>query len=345
MDKKTYNAYTKENTMSTFKNLKKSSGNVHRLAEAVKALNEPESKSFNDPDKETYWKLPTDKAGNGSATIRFLPAPEVDGDDALPWVRYWDHGFQGPSGKWYIENSLTTLGKKDPLNIYNTLLWNVSQDEDSPYRAQARDQKRRLHYVSNIFVESCPAAPETEGKVFRFRYGKKIFDKIQDCYIPPFDDAGRTPEDPNYDPVNAFDPFDLWEGASFKIRIRKVNKFPNYDLSTWEPQKALFDNDAKLEEIWKSEYSLLDVIDESKFKTEDELKQRLADALGITVERLDLVLSGQIPVTDALKVTGPSQTTTTRKKQAVEEETDTTESSSIDYDDDELKEFRMLAEG
>lgn len=330
--------------MSSFSKLKKSSGNVQRLAEAIKSLNEPEQTTYVDPDKDTYWKLERDKAGNGSATIRFLPAPEVDGEDALPWVRYWDHGFQGPSGKWYIENSLTTIGKKDPLSTYNTLLWNVSQDENSPYRKMARDQKRRLHYVSNIYVESCPSNPETEGKVFRFRYGKKIFDKIQDCYVPPFDEAGQTPESPKYNPTNAFDPFDLWEGASFKLRIRMVSGFPNYDLSTWEPQKPLFDDDTKLEEIWKSEYSLLDVISEDKFKSEDELKQRLADALGISVERLTAVLNGEIPVTDALKVSGTPKKTT---KSTVETEEDSTPDydSDSDLDDDELKEFRMLAEG
>jgi len=340
VDKKTYNAHTKEHTMSTFSKLKKSSGNVARLADEIKKLNEPEqTKSFVDPDEETYWKLPRDNMGNGSATIRFLPAPAVDGDDALPWVRYWDHGFQGPSGRWYIENSLTTIGKKDPLGAYNSLLWNVSQNDNSPYRKTARDQKRRLHYVANIYVVSCPANPESEGKVYRFRFGKKIFDKIQDCYMPPFDEAGRTPDDSKYDPTNAFDPFDLWQGANFKIRIRKVDGFPNYDLSSWEPQKPLRNDDAELEAIWKSEYSLKSVIAEDKFKSYDELAQRLADALGITVERLNSVINGDIPVTDALKLDRVGSV----RKREVEPEDDVV--AETDVDDDELKEFRMLAEG
>lgn len=321
--------------MSTFSKLKKTSGNVQRLAEAIKTLNEPDQKSFVDPDKETYWKLERDKAGNGSATIRFLPAPEVDGDDALPWVRYWDHGFQGPSGRWYIENSLTTINRKDPLAEYNKLLWNVVQDDSSPWRKIVRDQKRRLHYVSNIYVVTGPA----QGNVFRFRYGKKIFDKIQDCYMPPFDEEGRTPDDSGYNPTNAFDPFDLWQGANFKLRIRKVDGFPNYDLSTWETQKPLLDDDAKLEEIWKSEYSLKDVVAEDKFKSYDELAQRLADALGITVARLTAVLNGEIPVTDTLKL---DRVGSVRKKEV---EVDAVPSYDDSEEDDELREFRALAEG
>jgi len=339
VDKKTYNAHIKEHTMSTFSKLKKSSGNVQRLAEEIKKLSEPEQKTFVDPDEETYWKLERDRVGNGSATIRFLPAPAVDGDDALPWVRYWDHGFQGPSGRWYIENSLTTIGKKDPCAQYNSLLWNVSDSDTSPYRRQARDQKRRLHYVSNIYVVSGPG----QGNVYRFRYGKKIFDKIQDCYMPPFDDEGRTPDDDNYNPTNAFDPFDLWQGANFKLRVRKVDGFPNYDLSSWEPAKPLLNDDAELEEVWKSEHSLKAVIAEDKFKSYDDLAQRLADALGIPVQRLQSVLNGEIPVTDALKLDRRGSVKVDREEtvEAVKSLDDT----DSDEEDDELREFRMLAEG
>jgi hypothetical protein len=202
------------------------------------------------------------------AVIRFLPPSAVDGDDALPWVRYFDHGFKGPSGKWYIENSLTSIGHKDPVSEFNSQLWNASNDENSWQRKQARDQKRRLHYISNILVIKDPAHPENEGQVKLFKFGKKIFDKLTLAMNPEYD--GDTP-------VN---PFDLWKGANFKLRTRTVAGYPNYDQSVFEAPTALSGDDAELEKIWKSEYSLKEFLEPKNFKSYEDLKRRLEEVLG-----------------------------------------------------------------
>jgi len=219
-------------------------------------------------DKQSYgddriWKPTVDKAGNGYAIIRFLPAP--DGED-LPWVRYWDHGFKGPSGKWYIENSLTSIGQQDPVSEMNTQLWNSGIESD---KQVARERKRRLHYVSNILVISDSASPENEGKVFLYKYGKKIFDKIMDVMQPQFEDE---------QPVN---PFDFWGGANFKLKIRQVEGYRNYDKSEFDAPTELFDgDDAKLETVFGSINSLKEFIDPSTYKTYGELKKKLYDVLG-----------------------------------------------------------------
>jgi len=178
VDKSTYNVLYGENTMANFATLKKSSGDLDRLNKALEKINSPQSNDRK--TDERFWKLERDKAGNGSAVIRFLPGAAVDGDDALPWVRVWDHGFKGPTGKWYIEKSLTSLGDKtkDPVGEFNSYLWNLSEDDNSWSRKQARNQKRRLNYICNIMVISDPKNPESEGKVFLYKFGKKIFDKI-----------------------------------------------------------------------------------------------------------------------------------------------------------------------
>lgn len=219
-------------------------------------------------EKQTYgddriWKPTVDKAGNGYAVIRFLPAPE--GED-LPWVRYWDHGFKGPSGKWYIENSLTSIGQQDPVSEMNTQLWNSGIESDKQI---ARERKRRLHYVSNILVISDSAAPENEGKVFLYKYGKKIFDKIMDVMQPQFEDE---------QPVN---PFDFWAGANFKLKIRQVEGYRNYDKSEFDASTELFDgDDTKLETVFESSNSLKEFVDPSTYKTYGELKKKLYDVLG-----------------------------------------------------------------
>ena len=219
-------------------------------------------------EKQTYgddriWKPTVDKAGNGYAVIRFLPAPE--GED-LPWVRYWDHGFKGPSGKWYIENSLTSIGQQDPVSEMNTQLWNSGIESDKQI---ARERKRRLHYVSNILVISDSAAPENEGKVFLYKYGKKIFDKIMDVMQPQFEDE---------QPVN---PFDFWSGANFKLKIRQVEGYRNYDKSEFDSSTELFDgDDTKLETVFTSSHSLKEFVDPSTYKTYGELKKKLYDVLG-----------------------------------------------------------------
>ena len=210
---------------------------------------------------DRFWKPDVDKAGNGYAVIRFLPAPV--GED-LPWVRLFSHGFQGPGG-WYIENSLTTLGNDDPVSEYNSQLWNRG---DEAGKDLARKQKRRLNYISNIYVVKDPAHPENEGKAFLYKYGKKIFDKLNDMMNPEFEDES---------PVN---PFDFWEGANFKMKIRNVEGYRNYDKSEFDAPSALLDDDEALETLWKSQQSLQEFVAPKNFKSYAELKTKLYRVLG-----------------------------------------------------------------
>lgn len=300
--------------MTNFATLKKSSTSLDRLAKEIEKLNSPATTERTEDTR--FWKLERDKSGNGSAVIRFLPAPEVDGDDALPWVRIFDHGFKGPTGKWYIENSLTTLNQKDPLSEYNSKLWNASSDDNSPERKQARIQKRRLHYISNILVVSDPKNPENEGQVKLFKYGKKIFDKITLLMNPEFEGDK---------PVN---PFDMWNGANFKIRIRTVEGYPNYDQSIFAEPSAISDDDGKLEKLWKSEYSLKEFLDPSRFKSYEELQAKLQTVLGDEY---------QAPNSTPKATPAP---TVTKRKVVEEDDLPTFESD----DDDDLAAFRALAE-
>ena len=243
----------------------KKSDSLDKLLGAVQAENQPqEKKSYVD---ERLWKPVLDKVGNGYAVIRFLPAP--DGED-MPWAKVWNHAFQGPTGQWYIENSLTTLGQKDPVSEMNTAYWNSGVESDKEI---ARRQKRKLQYFSNIYVVSDPANPENEGKVFLYRFGKKIFDKIMESLQPAFDDEV------------AVNPFDFWKGANFKLKIRKVDGFWNYDKSEFEKPTSLFEKDNDIEKVWKKQYSLADYTAATNFKSYDELKTRL-----------DLVLAGKTTV-------------------------------------------------
>jgi hypothetical protein len=211
---------------------------------------------------ERFWSPQVDKAGNGYAVIRFLPAPQ---GEEIPWVRLFTHGFQGPGG-WFIENSLTTLGKKDPVSEFNSTLWNNGTDTG---KDQARKQKRRLTYIANIQVVSDPSNPENEGKTFLYKFGKKIFDKVNDLMNPEFQD-----EDPR-------NPFDLWEGANFKLKIRNVQGYRNYDKSEFDASTPLLDDDDKMEAVWKSEYSIQEFLDPKNFKSYDELKAKLDKVLGL----------------------------------------------------------------
>ena len=245
----------------------KSTNNLDKLLNAVKEDNKDpsEKKSYVD---ERLWKPELDTSGNGYAVIRFLPA--IEGED-LPWVKLFSHAFQGPTGQWYIENSRTTLGRgdvgKDPVSEYNTSLWNSGVETDKEI---ARKQKRKLSYYSNIYVVSDAKNPENEGKVFLFRYGKKIFDKLMAAMQPEFEDET---------PIN---PFDFWKGANFKLKIRKVDGYWNYDKSEFEAPSAILDDDSAIERIWKEQYSLADFTAPSNFKSYEELKTRL-----------DAVLSGK----------------------------------------------------
>lgn len=313
-----------ENTMSNFAALKKSSGSLDRLAKEIEKLNAPAEKSGDD----RFWQPEVDKSGNGTAVIRFLPVAPEDADDSLPWVRVFTHGFKGPSGKWYIENSLTTINQKDPVSEYNTVLWNASTDDNSPQRKQARQQKRRLTYISNILVLSDPKNPENEGKVFLYRYGKKIFDKISEAMNPPFDDEGRPMDHPKYDPTNAFNPFDLWKGANFKLRIRQVDGYRNYDMSLFDSPSPLSGDDEKLESIWKKEHSLKEFVDPKNFKSYAELKSKLESVL-------ELDSSVTQPKARASKEEDVFASAS--KRQSVSDDFD------MD-DDDDLKAFRALAD-
>ena len=240
----------------------KKTNSLDKLLGAVKEETSPQDKkSYKD---ERLWKPELDKTGNGYAVIRFLPA--VKGED-LPWAKVWNHAFQGPTGQWYIENSLTTLGQKDPVSEMNSAYWNSGVESDKEI---ARRQKRKLQYFSNIFVVSDPKHPENEGKVFLFRFGKKIFDKCMEAMQPAFEDET---------PVN---PFDFWEGANFKLKIRKVDGYWNYDKSEFEAPSALFDDDEQLEEVWKKQYALTEFSAPTNFKSYDELKTRLNTVLAGT---------------------------------------------------------------
>jgi len=245
----------------SFADLKRSSASsFQKLTQELQKQNTTYDRS----DDEKFWKPTLDKAENGYAVIRFLPAP--NGED-LPFVRIWDHGFKGPTGLWYIEKSLTTLGKPDPVSEYNSTLWNTGLESD---KEKARDQKRRLSYISNIYVVSDPGNRDNEGKVFLYKYGKKIFDKLNDLMNPQFQDE---------QPVN---PFDLWTGANFKLKIRKVEGYRNYDKSEFDSPAPLLDDDAALEEIYKQEHSLQELVDLKHFKSYDELKTRLNNVLGLS---------------------------------------------------------------
>jgi len=268
-----------------------------------------EKKSYVD---ERLWKPTMDKTGNGYAVIRFLPAPT--GED-LPWVKLWNHAFQGPTGQWFIENSLTTLGNNDPVSEYNSKLWNSGIESDKEI---ARKQKRKLQYYSNIYVVSDASNPQNEGKVFLYRYGKKIFDKVMEAMQPPF---------PDTDPIN---PFDFWEGANFKLKLRKVDGYWNYDLSSFDGAAALSDDEDKLESVWESQYSLSEFTAPSNFKTYDELKTRL-----------DMVLSG-VTKTSTVETLMEDEPTAPVKINTKPKPAPTV---STDDGDDAMSYFEKLAEG
>jgi hypothetical protein len=243
--------------MSNFAALKKQSGSL--TAKLVKEVEKMSSASGSADDR--FWKPEMDKTGVGSAVIRFLPAP--DGED-LPWVKLYSHAFQGPGG-WYIENSLTTLGQKDPVSEHNRELWNSGSEKD---KETVRKQKRKLNYYSNIYVVKDPANPSNEGKVFLFKFGKKIFDKILNAMQPEFEDE---------EPIN---PFDFWGGANFKLKIRKVEGYWNYDKSEFDSAAPLLDDDDAMEAIWKKEYSLSALVASDQFKSYEDLEKRLKYVLG-----------------------------------------------------------------
>ena len=246
---------------NSLSDLRNSRGNFDSLMKEVEKIANPQNSDSRDDDR--FWQPEVDKAGNGFAVIRFLPAPK---GEEMPWARLWSHGFQGPTGKWYIENSLTTIGKPDPVSEMNNELWNSGSEANKEI---ARKQKRRLNYTCNVLVIQDPAHPENEGKVKLFKFGKRIFDKIKDVMQPQFQDE---------EPVN---PFDFWKGANFKLKIRKVEGYRNYDKSEFESIAPLNADDAEIEKVWTQQHSLVDFSDARHFKSYEELKKKL-----------DAVLSG-----------------------------------------------------
>ncbi len=292
----------------SFASLKKQSSLGSLTAKLVKEV-EKTNKTGNGSD-DRLWKPEVDKAGNGYAVIRFLPAPDKED---LPWAKLYSHAFQGPGG-WYIENSLTTVGGKDPVSEYNTELWNSGTDANKQI---ARNQKRKLSYYTNIYVVKDPSNPDNEGKVFLYKFGKKIFDKIMAAMQPEFEDES---------PIN---PFDFWQGANFKVKIKKVAGYWNYDSSEFSVVSPLLDDDKALEEIWKKEYSLAEITDASQFKTYDELKKRFDYVLG----------NKKSTVSQAFDEEVASEELPPRP----EEEVATTFSES-DEGDDALSYFQRLAE-
>jgi hypothetical protein len=243
----------------SFASLKKQSKLGSLTQKLVKEVEKMNNNGGQGDDR--LWKLEVDKSGNGYAVIRFLPAP--DGED-LPFVKLYSHAFQGPGG-WYIENSLTTLGQKDPVSEHNSELWNNGTDAG---KDTARKQKRKLTYISNIYVVKDPANPENEGKVFLYKYGKKIFDKLTAAMQPEFEDE------------EAIDPFDFWQGANFKLKAKNVAGYRNYDSSEFASTSALLDDDEALEAVWKKQHSLAELVAADQFKSYDELKTRLNSVLG-----------------------------------------------------------------
>ena len=291
--------------------LKRSRSNLEALTKELSGVVSNQSKVSYVDDR--FWKPELDKTGNGYAVLRFLPAVK---DEDLPWVKMWSHAFQGPGG-WYIENSLTTLNQKDPVSEENSRLWNTGIEADKEI---ARKRKRKLSYYANVLIVSDPKHPENEGQIKLFKFGKKIFDKITDKMQPQFEDEK---------PIN---PFDFWEGADFKLKIRKVDGFCNYDKSEFDSPKEIADNDEAIEGIWSKQYPLKPFLEESNFKSYDELKSKL-----------DKVLTGSRSTgTVEDMVTPPSLSET---KPAVVNESVADSSSNDPVEDDEtLSYFSKLAE-
>ena len=295
-----------------FESLKSSASNFDKITKALEANTDKPETSGNSKNKyqdDRLWKPELDKTGNGYAVIRFLPA--TSGEE-MPWQRVWSHAFQDKGG-WYIENSLTTLNQKDPVSEENTRLWNTGVDSDKEI---ARKRKRKLSYYSNIYVVSDPKHPENEGKVFLFKYGKKIFDKITEAMQPAFDDET---------PIN---PFDFWKGANFKLKIRKVDGYWNYDKSEFEGVSQVKESDDDIKAIWSKQYPLMPFVDPSNFKTYDELK-----------EKLNRVIMGQRNTETVENVDLPPQSTTTSVPSGSD-----VQSSPASDDDDTMSYFSKLAD-
>ena len=293
----------------SFANLKRNRSSLDKLTKAIESTNQTAEAGSKDDTR--FWQPNVDKSGNGMAVIRFLPAPSVDGEDGLPWVRIFNHGFQGPGG-WLIDNCLTTLNEKCPVCEHNSTLWNSGIESNKEI---VRKQKRKLSYVANIYVVSDPSNPENEGTVRLFKFGKKIFDKITEAMNPDFADEK---------PLN---PFDFWEGANFKLKIRNVEGYRNYDKSEFADPSALFDgDDTKLEKLYAQEHSLKEFLDRKNFKSYELLKGRLDKVLGFEGEIENVPAPTQVRVSETPKSIMSAPKT------------------SVTAEDDDLDYFKSLAE-
>jgi len=304
----------------SFADLKKQSKLGSLTQKLVKEVEKMSNTNASGDDR--LWKLDVDKSGNGYAVIRFLPAP--NGED-LPFVKLYSHAFQGPGG-WYIENSLTTMGQKDPVSEYNTMLWNNGTDAG---KEAARKQKRKLTYISNIYVVKDPANPENEGKVFLYKFGKKIFDKITAAMQPEFEDE------------EAIDPFDFWQGANFKLKAKNVAGYRNYDSSEFARQDALLDDDDAMEAVWKKEYSLEEFVAPDQFKSYDDLKKRLDYVLG---NKGTPKFQDEESLQEEEEFRQQNRVEAKPVPQSVKEELESLSSSKVDEDDDAMSYFAKLAE-
>ena len=292
--------------------LKRSRSNLDALTKELSGVVSNQSKQSYVDDR--FWKPELDKTGNGYAVLRFLPAVK---DEDLPWVKMWSHAFQGPGG-WYIENSLTTMNQKDPVSEENSRLWNTGIEADKDI---ARKRKRKLSYFANVLIVSDPKHPENEGQVKLFKFGKKIFDKITDKMQPAFEDE------------KAINPFDFWEGANFKLKIRKVDGFWNYDKSEFDSTKEIADNDEAIEGIWTKQYPLKPFLEESNFKSYDELKSKL-----------DKVLTGSRNTGTVEDMVTPPSLSETKPEPVVNETVADSSAVASDNDDETLSYFSKLAE-
>ncbi len=306
----------KKMAFTSLSELRKSRSGFESLMKEIEKTTNPQSESKTD---DRFWQPVVDKAGNGYAVIRFLPPSQ---NEEFPYVRIWNHGFQGPSGKWYIENSLTTIGQTDPVSELNTELWNSGSEAN---KEVARKQKRKLTYISNILIIKDPSNPENEGKVFLFKYGKKIFDKIKDLANPQFEDEK---------PVNIYD-FDT--GANFKLKIRNVEGYRNYDKSEFESPSPVSNDDDQLLKIWNSQHSLTQFLDPKHFKSYDELKKKLHMVLSGTTANTKRAEEVSLDEDEVVS----SKTTVVSKASAPK----AVPRKEVDFDDDEesLSYFSKLA--
>ena len=303
-------------SFNTLSDLRKQRGNFDNLIKEVEKISNPKSNFKKGDDRE--WKPTVDSAGNGYAVVRFLPLSPGAGETDVPWVRIFNHGFQGPGGKWYIENSLTTLNKQDPVSELNTELWNSGVEANKEI---ARKQKRRLNYWANILIVEDPSNPASEGQVFIYKFGKKIFDKIQDVMKPEFQD-----EKPD-------NPFDFDEGANFKLKIRQVEGYRNYDKSEFEKPSPLAEDDAKIEAVWNKQHDLGSLVYPDQFKSYEELKNKL-----------DMVLGGKtIPTAETITATTDTAEAPQAPVMAAPVQPGVVESDSSE-EDDTLSYFKQLAE-